>query len=468
MQYTRTKRTFCRLQGIWVLALCSASACMAQPFTFVGNGNTVVDQASETLPSSTVDILFVVDNSGSMADKQATLRNSAEAFVAELAKTNVNYHLGVVTTDLYAPTDGGRLRMGVPGPQFLTAPGPLDPQAAQKRAALVASFNATVSQLGIGGSSQEAGLGAVTMALNPADPSIKALNQGFMRSEADLAVVIVTDEDDCTPLPENFSTVGAWHEPALCYNSPQYLQQVNTILDQFAALKGDVSRVRVALITGGKKAADGSFSPAGCNVGADGQADTACGCWYYAADAWFCNDLNVSFAQACSQIGVCSAENCPSNLSTGVCDTPRCKTTAPHRYMAFLDKLAQRRQAVGHPAGTFVDTICQSDYRTALLSVAHSVVVSNCFTLTPGVPTDTLSLTLSHQLPDGTYSPSGVVQRFDPSAGVGTCQSCGNCQNDAWQLVTGANGVKQMCLACGLQALPGDNFKVSQLQAPAH
>ena len=51
-----------------------------------------------------VDLLFVVDDSGSMADEQANLVASFPGFIAamqqELAETE-GYHIGVVTSDVY-------------------------------------------------------------------------------------------------------------------------------------------------------------------------------------------------------------------------------------------------------------------------------------------------------------------------------------------------------------------------------
>src|SRR5688572_31882168 len=50
------------------------------------------------------DILFVVDNSGSMADDQRRLAASFDAFINQLSSVpNANYRIAVVTTDLSTP-----------------------------------------------------------------------------------------------------------------------------------------------------------------------------------------------------------------------------------------------------------------------------------------------------------------------------------------------------------------------------
>lgn len=57
-----------------------------------------------------VDILFVIDNSGSMADEQATLARNFGSLVAELDDLQADYRIGVTTTDngnLWMPGCGG-------------------------------------------------------------------------------------------------------------------------------------------------------------------------------------------------------------------------------------------------------------------------------------------------------------------------------------------------------------------------
>src|SRR6187402_3458074 len=71
--------------------------------------------ASGSLPLSLnkdVDILFVIDNSGSMAEEQATLARNFERFIAalEAEKVEANYRIAITTTDVghvYACGDTG-------------------------------------------------------------------------------------------------------------------------------------------------------------------------------------------------------------------------------------------------------------------------------------------------------------------------------------------------------------------------
>ncbi len=66
-----------------------------------------------------VDILFVIDNSGSMGEEQATLSENFESFIGVLEAPNVeaNYRIGITTTDNGNPSctgttpEGGKLRL---------------------------------------------------------------------------------------------------------------------------------------------------------------------------------------------------------------------------------------------------------------------------------------------------------------------------------------------------------------------
>ena len=90
--------------------------CQNYPFTAVPPVNDTIFQTQTYISSGpATDILFVVDNSPSMADKQNDLASNAAAFINSVANSNNDYHIGIVTTDLFAGTDNGRLRMAAAG-----------------------------------------------------------------------------------------------------------------------------------------------------------------------------------------------------------------------------------------------------------------------------------------------------------------------------------------------------------------
>ncbi len=140
------------------------------------------------VPNPAVDVLLVVDDSGSMGDDQEVLASNFGAFISRFRSENVDFHLGVVTTDMEAPNRSGRLVA-----PFLT---PVTPNLEQ-------AFRSMVL-LGSNGSSDERGLDAAHGALS--DPLASGPNQGFLRPKTDLAVVVLTDETDHSRIsPAQFS-----------------------------------------------------------------------------------------------------------------------------------------------------------------------------------------------------------------------------------------------------------------------
>jgi len=178
--------------------------------------------AMRAIPNRALDVLFVVDNSPSMADKQASLAASFPQMIARLAQLDdgvPSLHVGVVTSDmgtLGAASDvpgpgigslglGGCAGRGDDGAlQHAGVPALSDgfvSDVADASGARVRNYDgalgdviARLLQVGDGGCGFEQHLAAMRRALtNP-------VNGGFFRAEANLAVVILADEDDCSLL----------------------------------------------------------------------------------------------------------------------------------------------------------------------------------------------------------------------------------------------------------------------------
>jgi hypothetical protein len=176
-----------------------------------------------------VDILFMVDNSPSMLPKQAELQARFPLLIKilnDFGKTNPAwYHVGVVTSDLGAGAftlgggqchpggDGAKLQaVGANAAMGCTPPGGglnfIDYNqiantsnlpsgtASDPNLELETQFSC-MSSVGAAGCGFEMQLESVYRALH--DPI--ATNQGFLRSDALLVIVLVTDEDDCSADP---------------------------------------------------------------------------------------------------------------------------------------------------------------------------------------------------------------------------------------------------------------------------
>ena len=154
-----------------------------------------------------VDLLFVIDDSYSMATEQSVLIASFPEFIASVrASLDAvdSYHIGVVTTDAYPFNDPACQQLGA----LVTATGGADSSASEcgpfgngrfmtEDDPLEDSF-ACAARVGIEGSDDERPIGALLGAISP--DLAAGCNQGFLRADALLIVVIITDEeDDLTP-----------------------------------------------------------------------------------------------------------------------------------------------------------------------------------------------------------------------------------------------------------------------------
>lgn len=134
-----------------------------------------------------VDVLFVIDDSISMADELDALATELPQFVQTLSTWAVDFHIGVTTTDADDAATAGRLE-SVDGVRFVTA---TSPQSVRTLGDLV--------RVGAEGSSEEQGLLAAFLALDTYSGTPE--NQGFLRDGSSIATIIVSDEDDDSTFP---------------------------------------------------------------------------------------------------------------------------------------------------------------------------------------------------------------------------------------------------------------------------
>ena len=174
-----------------------------------------------------VDVLFVVDNTLSMIEEHPKLVAAIPSFIAEARARNVDLHLAVTTTGLDAASGAcpGGAQGGEDGRFF-----PVDNARARiltsQTPDLVSALqeNVKVGQCG----EVEQGLEAMRRALSPplvdsADdprtPQPNDGNAGFLRPEAALVVLFVSDEDDHSP--DGVAAYVNWVRSLKGYNQPQ-------------------------------------------------------------------------------------------------------------------------------------------------------------------------------------------------------------------------------------------------------
>lgn len=230
-------------------------ATEAQRIAAINNCFTVQgEQYYDARPKKDVDILFLIDNSRSMSPKQKALADSIPKFIEKIESFGANYHLGVATSDVgttpsasftYTNPDqaecntftgqDGQLQV-MPCTQrtnqssealnacatTCTKPGfanvtsvtndgmrfiskiegktnvPVDMQLDPMTGKMVDRGPATAFQcmglVGDGGCGMEAPLEGAKRALDGHRPD----NNGFLRPGAALAVIFITDEEDCS------------------------------------------------------------------------------------------------------------------------------------------------------------------------------------------------------------------------------------------------------------------------------
>ncbi|HSP77466.1 MAG TPA: choice-of-anchor D domain-containing protein [Myxococcaceae bacterium] len=183
----------------------------------VGEGEEKNEQTDAFIQQSEarVDVLFLVDNSGSMMDEQQSLGQNFAAFLSHAAEAGVDYHVAVTTTGLEASSGGwavcpGGADGGENG-RFFPANGET-PRIITSTTPNAEALFAHNTEVGVC-HWNERGLEAMYRALseplvNGTDDSRTPLpmdgNAGFLRDDAKLAVIAVSDEEDFSPQPVEF------------------------------------------------------------------------------------------------------------------------------------------------------------------------------------------------------------------------------------------------------------------------
>ena len=171
------------------LALISVGCTQNPAFSIQADSNTFKQNGNDLQVK--VDILWVIDNSGSMATSQAALAANFQSFMAKFQTTNFDYRMAVTTTDAWrAPVENkpelARFRDGTDKTSHsgVTVITPTTPNLEQ-------TFITNVVQ-GIDGHPDERGLQSMKEALENADNAAEP----FPRDGAILAVIALTDEED--------------------------------------------------------------------------------------------------------------------------------------------------------------------------------------------------------------------------------------------------------------------------------
>jgi hypothetical protein len=151
-----------------------------------------------------MDLVFVIDDSTSMGQEQANLTSNFPQFVALLDDyggdtTPLDYRIAVTTTgrDMTLNTPFGAQSFGGANGAFLQGEGcGMSQRWLARGEPDVAGKFSCVASVGTSGPPVEMPLLALELALF--DRMDDGTNEGFLREDALLAVIFLTDEDDCS------------------------------------------------------------------------------------------------------------------------------------------------------------------------------------------------------------------------------------------------------------------------------
>jgi hypothetical protein len=171
-----------RVDSILVVGATHSSSTFAYqtPVTGIGSSSGL-NQDRFAIPTKT-DVVLIVDSSCSMSDKQMALGSSANAFLGYAFSANVDFNLGVTTTDMDPSGERGQF-LGMPPNVVLKSSTPN----------LLQAFNARVN-VGIDGSYIEQMFAPAVASLSTA--LLTTTNASFLRNDAALSVLAFTDAEE--------------------------------------------------------------------------------------------------------------------------------------------------------------------------------------------------------------------------------------------------------------------------------
>lgn len=232
----------------WLLVVVALAACVDEDGPL---GPEVTSRVQRVVipveQPQMVDLLFVIDNSPAMAPHRERLRANFGRFIDVLRSLQggvPSLHLGVITTDV---GEGGRMRTTarIDG-AFISDVRYQSSRREQNYEGDLRDVFTELADVGSEGDVYARPLDAIRLALdNPA-------NAGFVRDDAELAVIVMTATDDCsstpafTPLATTDPAVAAAH----CYVHREDLVDVAAVAAALRARHADPSKVIVGVASG--------------------------------------------------------------------------------------------------------------------------------------------------------------------------------------------------------------------------
>lgn len=187
--------------------------CSGDPTTFSLLSDSDTFQQSNTTTNTKIDILWVIDNSGSMQTSQQQLASNFQSFISGFVNKNYDYRMAVTSTAAYRATftgnaDDAKFRDGSGAHSNVFVITPQTPNIEQ-------TFITNIS-LGTSGTGDERAFQSFRASLD----STSNAGFGFPRPDAFLSVIIVSDEEDFS---QSGSTLNESYSNPNLYTVQSYL-----------------------------------------------------------------------------------------------------------------------------------------------------------------------------------------------------------------------------------------------------
>jgi hypothetical protein len=145
-----------------------------------------------------VDILWVVDNSGSMSEEQNYLGNNFTSFINALSTSTIDFQLAVTSTDVCQnpmpnALEERRCPTGNSDGQQGAFYGDVGSKILKPSTPDLATKFKNYAKVGLSGSGFEHGLTGAKLGI---EKSLSGANEALIRDNAFLAVIVVSDEED--------------------------------------------------------------------------------------------------------------------------------------------------------------------------------------------------------------------------------------------------------------------------------
>jgi hypothetical protein len=182
-----------------MVVVCSTFGCVAREVSKV-DPNPIKEERVSVLGNRDLDLLFVIDNSGSMASEQQSLRDNFSRIIQALdgAEGLPSIHIGVVTTDVGAcgpnPDAGKLIDAGCAGASenyLIDLDDGMGGRTKNYTGTIEDAFSC-LADVGDEGCGFEQALEAMKRGLQNGE------DIGFLRDDAYLGIVFIGDEDDCS------------------------------------------------------------------------------------------------------------------------------------------------------------------------------------------------------------------------------------------------------------------------------